>query len=191
MLFQARAGISGAFSMARYAISIMRCNPALTAMLVLVLALVVAIQQAKELMDGWDGKAFWGQVRNDLGIDSAGDTEKRQGIVTGADYDKKRAGGASNKATNAGLMLNSDGTVAPPKPVAQDTLAGASPAITASASGGDKTAGAIGGLSSKLDAIVQQIAGMKSDVTVQMDSADIAAQITKNGVRVGGSEGSG
>jgi hypothetical protein len=58
--------------------------------------IVAAVTQLKELMDAWDGNSFTQittKLKSDLGFASKEETEaamsKRQGILTGDDYDKK------------------------------------------------------------------------------------------------------
>lgn len=78
-------------------------------------AIVLALDQAIKLRDAWDENSssqIMTQLRSDLGIDSKEETDarmsKRQGIVSGDDYDKKYKLGKYAEKTKADVALPKD-----------------------------------------------------------------------------------
>ena len=100
---------AGAAALIKWGAAVAASNPVLAATTVAILAVVAAYKQYKELKDSWDENS-WTQIKNHF----TGDQEamaKRQGIVTGDDYDKKYGLGKYAKKGEAQATA---------KPVGQD-----------------------------------------------------------------------
>lgn len=101
--------VAGAAALIKWGAAIVASNPALAAASAAILAVVAAYKQWKELKESWDDNS-WQQIKNQFSGDQDA-MAKRQGLVSGEDYDKKYGLGKYAKKGEAGAVA---------KPIGQD-----------------------------------------------------------------------